>query len=61
MTESLWTRQELGLKANVVKCGYALNYVGGKRKISHEILNTILDDCNIEKPVFYDILAVEPQ
>lgn len=57
MTESLWTRQELGIKANVAKCGYALNYVGGKRKISHDILNTILDDCNIEKPVFYDIFG----
>lgn len=57
MTESLWTRQELGIKANVEKCGYALNYIGGKRKISHELLSAMLDDCGMEKPIFYDVFG----
>lgn len=57
MLESLWTRQELGLKHSVEKFGQAINYVGGKRKLSHTLLEAMLNDSNIDKPVFYDLFG----
>ena len=55
--DSLWTRQELGLKADTEKCGLGLSYGGGKRKLSVDIFNALLDDCGIDKPFVYDIFG----
>lgn len=57
IADSLWTNTELGIKANVEKCGLGLSYGGSKRKLSVDIFNTMLDDCAIDKPFVYDIFG----
>lgn len=57
MTDRLFSYEDLGIKVkhDVEKANIGLNYIGGKRKLSHYLFNAMLDDCQIENPAFYDI------
>jgi site-specific DNA-adenine methylase len=57
LIENLWTNNELGLSAEVEKCGLGLSYGGGKRKLSKPIMEAILNHCGIAKPVVYDLFG----
>lgn len=56
---SLFDFKELGVKVkhNVEKANVGLNYIGGKRKLAKFLFDTMLDDSQIENPVFYDIFG----